>query len=191
MLLAGLAATLWLVASAGGAVAAGITLLGGITDPSDVLSTCRPQVLAAEAALFDRTGSNLFVVMVPDTGTSDLSSYVDATWAGNPQLTPSDILFVGTTDPVHAQLLQGTTVDRSVTQNEQDAITEALRTPAIAGDWCAATLAVASGYEAAIAGPAAPAPTPRPTPAPDAGSSGVAAVAVACPIGSSGWSSSP
>jgi len=163
-LLGGLTALLWLVASAGVAAAAGISLLGGITDPGDVLGACRSKVLAAESSLYDRTGSNLFVVLVPDTGATDLSSFVDATWSANPQLTPKDILFVGTTAPVHAQLLQGTTVDGSVTQNEQDAITESLRTPALAGDWCAATLAVASGYETAIAGAPAPAPAPAPTP---------------------------
>ncbi len=138
------------------AAADGIKLLGGITDPGNVLSGCRSDVLAAEKSLFDKTGSNLFVVLVPDVATADLSGFVDQTWDGNAQLTPSDILFVGTTDEVHAQILQGKEVDASVTQNEQDAITEAMRTPALAGDWCAATLAVAAGYEAAIPQPATP-----------------------------------
>ena len=149
-LLAGVAARC-AVGVAGTASAAGITCWAASPTRATSSERARSQVLAAEKSLFDATGSNLFVVLVPDTGATDLSGFVDATWNANAQLTPKDILFVGTTGPVHAQLLQGTTVDASVTQNEQDAITEALRTPALAGDWCAAILAVASGYEAAIA----------------------------------------
>ena len=149
-LLAVLGAVLWCCITVGTAAAEGISLLGGITDPANALAECRSQVLAAEKSLFDRTGSNLFVVLVPDSGASDLSAFVDATWNGNPQLTSADILFVGTTDPIHAQILQGTGVDASVSQNEQDAITEDMRPQALAGDWCAATFAVAAGYEASM-----------------------------------------
>ena len=72
------------------------------------------------------------------------------TWAGNDQITDQDVLFVATTDEPHAQLLQGTAVDDKVTQGEQDGITETMRTPALDGDWCAATLAVISGYRNAM-----------------------------------------
>ena len=156
-LLAGLAATLWLVVSAGTAGAAGISLLGGITDPGNKLAACRPQVLAAEKSLFDRTGSNLFVVLVPDAGTTDLSSFVDATWNANPQLTPKDILFIGTTDQIHGQLLQGNDgrCHRSPRTSRTPSPMRCALRP-LPGDWCAATLAVASGYETAIAGAPAP-----------------------------------
>ncbi len=77
---------------------------------------------------------------------------MDATWARASQLTDKDILFVATTGDPHAQTLQGVDVDSTVTQNEQDAITEAMRTPAQAGDWCAAALAVVGGYQDAIGG---------------------------------------
>jgi hypothetical protein len=138
--------------SGAGAAAQGVTVLGGITDPGNVLGACRQQVLDAEAGLFDATGSNVYAVLIPDTGGADLADVVSATWDDNQQLTTKDVLFVATTDEPHAQTLQGTDVDQKVTQNEQDAITESMRTPALKGDWCAATLAVVNGYRSAIGG---------------------------------------
>lgn len=133
------------------ATAQGVRLTGGITDPGNALGACRQQVLDAQRDLFDGTGSNVFVLLVPGDG-ADLDAVTDATWAGDPSLTDKDVLFVASTGEPHARLQQGADLDAKVTQNDQDAITQALRTPALAGDWCAATLAVIGGYEEQLSG---------------------------------------
>jgi hypothetical protein len=137
--------------SASGAAAQDVALTGGITDPGDVLGGCRQQVLDAQRSLFDATGSNLFVVMLPGDG-ADLDTVADATWERNTSLGDKDVLFIASTGEPHARLLQGVELDRSVTQNEIDAINESMRVPAQAGDWCAASLAVTNGFRAAIGG---------------------------------------
>jgi hypothetical protein len=145
----------WLVALAlvicasAAVVAQGVRLTGGITDPGGVLGGCRQQVLDAQAGLFQATGTNVFALLVPGDG-SDLDAVTDATWESNESLTDKDVLFVASTGEPHARLQQGADLDSKVTQNEIDAITEALRTPALAGDWCAATLAVIGGFRTAI-----------------------------------------
>ncbi|MFN8519303.1 MAG: hypothetical protein U0667_07925 [Chloroflexota bacterium] len=135
----------------GAAVAQGVTLTGGITDPGNALGGCRQQVLDAQGDLYDATGSNVFVLLVPGNG-DDLDAVTDGTWESNASITAKDILFVASTGEPHARLQQGGDVDDKVTQNEQDTITEALRGPALAGDWCGATLAVISGYQTQLGG---------------------------------------
>jgi hypothetical protein len=137
--------------SIAGAAAQGVTLTGGITDPGDALGSCRQQVLDAQGDLFGATGSNVFVLLVPGDG-ADIDAVTDATWGANASISDKDVLFVASTGEAHARLQQGADVDARVTQNEQDGITEALRTPALAGDWCGATLAVISGYKAELEG---------------------------------------
>jgi hypothetical protein len=151
----GLAATflgLILVVALGAVAAAqGVRLTGAITDPENHLGACRQQVLDADRALFDATGTNVFTVLVPGDGT-DIGAVADATWGSNESLTDKDVLFVASTGEPHANLIQGAGLDATVSQNEIDGINEAVRTPALAGDWCAATLAVIGGYRTAIAG---------------------------------------
>jgi hypothetical protein len=137
--------------TAAGTAAQGTRLTGGITDPDNVLGGCRQQVLDSQRGLFDASGSNVFVLLVPGDG-ADLDAVTDATWDSNDSITDKDILFVASTGEPHARLQQGADVDGKVSQNEQDAITEALRTPALAGDWCGATLAVIAGYRAQLGG---------------------------------------
>lgn len=143
-------ATLLVVLSVIPAAAQGITLTGGITDPGNVLSTCRQQVLDGQKQLFDATGSNLFLVLVPDTGSTALGDFTDATWARATSLTDQDILAVITTGEPHLEMIQGVEVDKTVTQNELDAINEGARTPTLARDWCAAALALTTGFQEAI-----------------------------------------
>jgi hypothetical protein len=133
-----------------GAAAQGVRLTGGITDPGNVLGGCRQQVLDAQRDLSETTGSNVFVLLVPGDG-ADLDAVTDATWDQNGSITEKDILFVGSTGEPHARLVQGVDVDGKVSQSDQDGITESLRGPALAGDWCGATLAVISGYKAQLA----------------------------------------
>ena len=139
------------LASIPATLAQGVRLTGGITDPDGVLDGCRQQVLDAQRDLFDGTGSNVFVLLVPGDG-DDLDAVTDATWDGNASITDKDVLFVASIGEPHARLQQGADVDAKVSQNDQDAITEALRGPALDGDWCAATLAVISGYKAQLGG---------------------------------------
>jgi len=126
--------------------AQGVRLTGGITDPGNVLGGCSQQVLDAQRDLSETTGSNVFVLLVPGDG-ADIDAVADATWAENGSITDMDVLFVGSTGEPLARLQQGADVDGKVNQSDQDAITESLRGPALAGDWCGATLAVISGYK--------------------------------------------
>lgn len=148
--LVALATVLLAIASAVGVAAQGVRLTGGITDPGGVLDGCRQQVLDAQRDLSEATGTSLFALLVPGDG-ADIDAVTDATWAANPSITAKDVLFVASTGEPHARLQQGADVDAKVSQSEQDGITESLRGPALAGDWCAATLAVIAGYRAQLA----------------------------------------
>ncbi|MET0772659.1 MAG: hypothetical protein ABWZ82_06225 [Candidatus Limnocylindrales bacterium] len=149
-----LVAVVLVMSAVAAALAQGIRLTGAITDPGNVLGSCRQQVLDSNRGLFDATGTNVFTVLVPGDG-SDLDAVTDATWETNDSLTDKDVLFVASTGEPHARLIQGADLDGTVSQNEIDTVNEALRGPALSGDWCAATLAVIGGYRTAIGGSSA------------------------------------
>lgn len=135
-----------------GAAAQGVILLGSITDQTGELDSCRQQVLDAQQAFRSQTGSDMYVLLVPGDG-SNLDDVVDGTWDANTsQLTTRSLLFAGSTGEPHAQVTWGTDVDSRLAQSEVDSINERIRTPAVAGDWCAATLAALTGYSSAIGG---------------------------------------
>ena len=85
----------------------GIILTGGITDPGNVLGACREQVLDADKALFDATGTNVFTVLVPGDGSDSMRLRFHV---GRQRVTHGEGRPVRRpTGEPHARLLQGAT----------------------------------------------------------------------------------
>lgn len=145
---------LLLLASVGTSLAAAPHIVGGLTDQVGALGSCRSQVLAAQQQLFDKTGSQLYLVFVDTTNGVDMSDYVNQLLDGsNGQVTEQDALLAVATGDRQYQLYTGSTLNGKIGATELDSVTSNFVRPSLAkNDWCGAATGAATGLQAAITG---------------------------------------
>ena len=145
-------ALLWLVASVAIAAAAAPRIVGALTDEVGVLDSCREDVQRAQRGLFDRTGTQLYVVFVDSTDGLRMSDYVDQVIDGsNGQVTESDALLVVATEDRDYQLYTGEDLVARIGGTEQDALADTYIVPALkTSDWCAAAIGAATAVSTGI-----------------------------------------
>lgn len=140
------------------------TLRGAITDEGGRLTERRDVAEAAQEALFDATGTQLYVLFVESTGLLDVDTFADDVAAENELAARDALLVVAFADRTYA-LQTGAALNRDVSQNELDDIIADRVVPALqAGDPAGAIVGAAQGISTAV--PAVivtPAPTPAST----------------------------
>lgn len=136
-------------------------LRGAITDENGHITQGRDQAEAAQATLFDATGTQLYVLYVESTGALDVDTFADDVAAENGLGERDALLVVAFIDRRYA-LKSGSDLNRDVSQNELDGIVQDGVVPRlVANDPGGAIVAAAEGLQAII--PAAT-PTSIPTP---------------------------
>lgn len=188
--LAPIAAVLALLVVSAGVVAEHVPILrGAITDEAGRLAGGSDEADAAQRALFEATGTQLYVLYVETTGATDIDTYADDVGAEN-ELGERDALLVVAFGDRTDVLKTGSGLNDDISANELDDILLDRVEPALqAGDPEGAIVAAARGLQAVIpsnvsptagptAGPTARATTapstagPGPAPPPSDGSSG-------------------
>lgn len=118
-------------------------LESAITDETGVLAPDTAEIETALQALFDRTGVQLYVLFVHDTGGADIADYAAA--VGEQNLGDTDALLVVALDDRADNISVGTALRNSVSQVEIDRVRTTLLEPGLAdGDFGGAVIRTAN-----------------------------------------------